>query len=187
MPKPSRTTSVLDQLTPLAMIIIFLTVLGALSWYVLWPAFTQFLDGGALNYQTQQNELLSKKEYLSNLSQFKSVYEGAKGGQADKLAVMIPEGKNSALLFAMHEALAKQRGLVLNAIDIVAPTGVGQRAGLHQLSVTLKLGGARYGAFKQYVKDLESLERITEVDSMGFDARSGTINMNLRTFYTGNE
>lgn len=187
MPTSSKTSAVLDQATPIALFLVFVAVFGLLAWFLLWPAYAQFLQGGSLNYETKQAELVKRKEYLSDLQRFKATYEGAKGTSADKLAVMIPKGRDAALLFAMHEALAKQRGLVLNAIDIVAPTGAGKREGLNELNVTLKLGGVRYNSFKQYVKDLESLLRITEIDSMGFDARSGTVNLNLKTYYTGSD
>jgi len=161
----------------------FLLIAGAMIWFIAVPQIYRFMDGGDLNASAQQSTLEQKTKYLQNLQKLKAISEQIEAQGATGVNNILPSDKDIPTLFATYEAIAHTQGVELGSVDIVTPADASKQSGLNQLQVSLRMSGVRYATFKTFLKSLESLQRVADVKSFGYDAKSGFLNIGLTTYY----
>ncbi len=142
-------------------IICFLStiVLGA---FLLYPKYQNFVVFEK-QVKAKENELQSKQEYLSNLSENS---EQLKKYQ-EKLLVIdaaLPSTLSLPSLFDLLQKIASQNGLIvkdMNSSYVTNPEGI------QEVRVDLKVVGL-YSSFKSFISVLEKSARMIEIESFSF-------------------
>lgn len=142
-------------------IICFLStiVLGA---FLLYPKYQNFVVFEK-QIKAKENELQSKQEYLSNLSENS---EQLKKYQ-EKLLVIdaaLPSTLSLPSLFNLLQKIASQNGLIvkdMNSSYVTNPEGI------QEVRVDLKVVGL-YSSFKSFISVLEKSARMIEIESFSF-------------------
>ncbi len=142
-------------------IICFLStiVLGA---FLLYPKYQNFVVFEK-QIKAKENELQSKQEYLSNLSENS---EQLKKYQ-EKLLVIdaaLPSTLSLPSLFDLLQKIASQNGLIvkdMNSSYVTNPEGI------QEVRVDLKVVGL-YSSFKSFISVLEKSARMIEIESFSF-------------------
>ena len=142
-------------------IICFLStiVLGA---FLLYPKYQNFVVFEK-QIKAKENELQSKQEYLSNLSENS---EQLKKYQ-EKLLVIdaaLPSTLSLPSLFDLLQKIASQNGLIvkdMNSSYVTNPEGI------QEVRVDLKIVGL-YSSFKSFISVLEKSARMIEIESFSF-------------------
>ncbi len=134
-------------------------VLGA---FLLYPKYQDFI---ILKKQVKakENQLQSKQEYLSNLSQNS---EQLKEYQ-EKLLVIdaaLPSTLSLPSLFDLLQKTTSQNGLIIKDMD---SSSVANPEGIQEVRVNLKAVGS-YSAFKSFISALEKSARMIEIESFSF-------------------
>jgi Tfp pilus assembly protein PilO len=142
-------------------IICFLLTI-VLSAFLLYPKYQDFV---VLKKQikAKENQLESKQEYLSNLSQNS---EELKKYQ-EKLLVIdtaLPSFLSLPSLFNLLQKTASQNGLIIKHMD---SSRVTNPEGIQEVKVDLKAVGL-YSGFKSFISVLEKSARIIEIESFSF-------------------
>lgn len=130
--------------------------------FLLYPKYQDFV---VLKKQVEakENQLQSKQEYLSNLSQNS---EKLKEYQEKLLVVdtALPSLLSLPSLFDLLQKTASQNGLIVKDMDsssIVNPEGI------QEVRVDLKAVGL-YSGFKSFISVLEKSARMIEIESFSF-------------------
>ena len=134
-------------------------ILGA---FLLYPKYQDFV---VLKKQIEakENQLQSKQEYLSNLSENS---EQLKKYQ-EKLLVIdaaLPSTLSLPSLFDLLQKIASQNGLIvkdMNSSYVTNPEGI------QEVRVDLKVVGL-YSSFKSFISVLEKSARMIEIESFSF-------------------
>lgn len=134
-------------------------VLGA---FLLYPEYQDFT---VLKKQIEakENQLQSKQEYLSNLSQNS---EQLKKYQ-EKLLVIdtaLPSILSLPRFFDLLQKTTSQNGLIIKDMDSSLMTNP---EGIQEVSVNLKATGL-YSSFKSFISVLEKSARMIEIESFSF-------------------
>jgi len=134
-------------------------VLGA---FLLYPKYQDFVVVKK-QVEAKENQLQSKQEYLSNLSQNS---EQLKEYQ-EKLLVIdtaLPSLLSLPSLFDLLQKTASQNGLIIKNMD---SSSVTNPEGIQEVSVDLKAVGL-YSGFKSFISVLEKSARMIEIESFSF-------------------
>ena len=130
--------------------------------FLLYPKYQDFV---VLKKQVEakENQLQSKQEYLSNLSQNS---EKLKEYQEKLLVVdtALPSLLSLPSLFDLLQKTASQNGLIIKDMDsscVVNPEGI------QEVGVDLKAVGL-YSGFKSFISVLEKSARMIEIESFSF-------------------
>ncbi len=134
-------------------------VLGA---FLLYPKYQDFVVLEK-QVQTKENQLESKQEYLSDLSQNS---EQLKKYQ-EKLLVIdaaLPSNLSLPSLFDLLQKTASQNGLI---VKDMSSSSVANTEGIQEVGVHLKTVGL-YSSFKSFISALEKSTRMIEIESFSF-------------------
>ena len=134
-------------------------VLGA---FLLYPEYQDFVVFEK-QVEAKENQLQSKQEYLSNLSQNS---EQLKKYQ-EKLLVIdaaLPSTLSLPSLFDLVQKTASQNGLIIKDMDSSCVTNSEQ---IQEVKVGSKAVGS-YSNFKSFISVLEKSARMIEVESFSF-------------------
>ena len=134
-------------------------ILGA---FLLYPKYQDFVVIKK-QVEAKENQLQSKQEYLSNLSQNS---EQLKEYQ-EKLLVIntaLPSTLSLPSLFDLLQKTASQNGLILKDMDSSLVTNP---EGIQEVRVDLKAVGF-YSGFKSFISVLEKSARMIEIESFSF-------------------
>ena len=142
-------------------IICFLStiVLGA---FLLYPKYQNFVVFEK-QIKAKENELQSKQEYLSNLSENS---EQLKKYQ-EKLLVIdaaLPSTFSLPSLFNLLQKIASQNGLIVKDMNSSYVTNPEE---IQEVRVDLKIVGL-YSSFKNFISVLEKSARMIEIESFSF-------------------
>ncbi len=142
-------------------IICFLSTI-VLGVFLLYPKYQNFVVFEK-QIKAKENELQSKQEYLSNLSENS---EQLKKYQ-EKLLVIdaaLPSTLSLPSLFDLLQKIASQNGLIvkdMNSSYVTNPEGI------QEVRVDLKIVGL-YSSFKSFISVLEKSARMIEIESFSF-------------------
>ncbi len=183
--------SLIEQLEPLLIVAVFAIVCGVAYFYFLEPLLKEYTAGGKYSSATLGQNLQDRKKYLSDLEGVTSLLDASQNTSIKQVALALPAEKDLPTLYALYEKIIKNRGLSLQAIDVVTKDikGAAQSdtAGLKEVNVTLRAGGARYASLKELIRDIEQSLRITDVSSATFDPKTGTVELSVKTYYLPNK
>ena len=137
-----------------------LTILSGV--FLLYPKYQDFV---VLEKQVEakENQLQSKQEYLSNLSQNSEQLKKYE----EKLLVIntaLPTTLSLPSLFDLLQKTASQNGLIIKDMDSSCVTNL---EGIQDIKVDLKAIGS-YSSFKNLISVLEKSARMIEIESFSF-------------------
>ncbi len=142
-------------------IICFLSTI-VLGVFLLYPEYQNFVVFEK-QIKTKENELQSKQEYLSNLSENS---EQLKKYQ-EKLLVIdaaLPSNFSLPSLFNLLQKIASQNGLIVKDMNSSYVTNPEE---IQEVRVDLKIVGL-YSSFKNFISVLEKSARMIEIESFSF-------------------
>lgn len=183
--------SLIERLEPILIVAVFAIVCGVSYVYILDPLLKEYLPGGKYSSVTLAQELQDRKKYQSDLEGVITLLDSSQNTNIKQASLALPAEKDLPTLYALYEKIVKTRGLSLQAIDIVTKDIKGAASNsntrLKEVNVTLRVGGARYAALKQLVRDIEQSLRVTDIASATFDPKTGTIELSVKTYYLPNK
>ncbi len=142
-------------------IICFLSII-VLGAFLLYPKYQNFVVFEK-QVKVKENELRSKQEYLSNLSENS---EQLKKYQ-EKLLVIdaaLPSTLSLPSLFDLLQKIASQNGLIVRDMN---PSYVTDPDEIQEVRVDLRIVGL-YSSFKSFISVLEKSARMIEIESFSF-------------------
>jgi len=120
-----------------------------------------------LEKRSKEAELLSKKEYLSQLKQVYSELQKHKASLSKIDTALSPDPCLSSI-FNFLQKISSENGLVIKNINFrVNP--LKERKEIKEIKINLSLAGS-YSAFKNFLSKLESNSRLFVVDNISFSS-----------------
>ena len=172
-----------DKLNIVIALVVFMAVASLGGWFLIKPELDKFAPNNELNATTQQDILTQRKNYLTDLKTLADLAEGKGLTSNVPLSAIIPDNADLPTLFASYEALARNRGLQVAAVDITLPTEKAGKPTGNVVGASLKIAQTHYGTFKSFLQDLETLDRLGDVKSFGYDAKSGFANITIAHYF----
>ncbi len=176
--------------TPIISVVVFIFVAGLIGFYTTWPRVEMLLPGNALDRGAVDRQLQERRDYLTSLKGLVALQEDKNSPNNVALHYALPTDKDIPSLFVAYEVLARQRLVDLVSVDIVTPdvnAAEASKKGMKQLNASLKFEKVRYANLKELLNDFEQLQRISDIQSFGYDAKSGFMTMNVATYYLPNK
>ena len=187
-------------------ILVFILV----GWFLLLgPKYRAIEQSGGFNYLSSQGELKEKQEYLKQLKTLQEKYNALNNKALENLRFVLPVGNNVPELLVALEALAKDNGLRLVNIDVseaqtkeqamqegdavslgesqsseeASPFAI-ENTDIHQVNVTFSIEGIdSYAALKDFLSELESNMRLTDLHAFQYREGTKSYALNLTTYY----
>lgn len=111
----------------------------------------------------------------------------------EKMNKILPSTSDQNYLFYYMDRIVKNRGLVMNNIDIadkdvvVASDNTGAAMAsannFKLIKITMSVAGADYTNFKNLLRDIENDTRLFDISKMNFDPSSSSLNLEMITYY----
>lgn len=162
-----------------------------MTWQIILPAYSDVRARQEI-LNNKKADLQKLEELIGKMNELTSVYK-EKETEIEKVWQILPKEKDIPGLLVQFESLAAQSGLILGAIDfseveIQEQTGAKSQRKLtppyKKLSVSIRITGS-YDAFKNFLSNLESNLRLTDVQSINFVSK-GEISDIFEFSLTGN-
>ena len=162
-------------------------------WQIILPAYSEVRTRQEM-LNNKKAELQKLEEMIGKINELVSVYK-EKETEIEKVWQILPKEKDISGLLVQFESLAAQSGLILGAIDFSEVEEQIQKAAepseetqqkepYKTLSVSIRITGS-YNAFKNFLSNLESNLRLTDVQSINFVSK-GEISDIFEFSLTGN-
>jgi hypothetical protein len=154
----------------------------------------------AVDEQTQ-SMLAQTEKKNAEFQHLLDAYNGISAADLAAINTLLPESQYLETLFSQLNAAARQNGIFLTAIvlnDETAANGpkssrleVSEQSaadaaadkGLRTVNLTLKVSGAGYPAFKNFLASLEQNTRLLDVSEVSYDPKSEAAEITLNAYY----
>ena len=148
-----------------------------------------------------QAEMSGYNREAGALQEIVSRYRNLTTEELEAINALLPDGPDLQGLMTQINVLVKSNGLLLSSMSFAedaadspqtrgrveitekAPSDKGRDSQLAEVLLTVKVTGASYPGFKNFLAALENNLRIIDAQSVKYDPKSGAIELTLKTYY----
>ncbi len=185
--KKKQPESPIVKFMPLIGIALILAYAAMAYLLLFMPKVGKFMTGGEYDVKPLEARIEDDENYMARLENALADYRAINDAHKNKLNLMLPPSEDVPGLFVQLDEVARANGMVLSSVDtIVDPAGIGGK-GVTPVNVAANFSGGTYDEFLKILNDLESLIRVTDVQSIAFSAGSGNYSLMLTTYFITND
>lgn len=166
-------------------IMVVAAVLYAVAGYglLLLPKLNAIAKGGGLDTSQVQSKIEEDKAYSRRLTQGNETFAALNPQRLEKVNNIIPTSVAAQDIFVVLDAIAKRNNMVLVSVDSAVDDRAVTPDGRKTVRLSANVGGGNYEQFKTLLADLETSERIFDVQSVIFVPNNATYSLVLRAYY----
>lgn len=182
-PKSSPTTETLVRALPVLSVIVAMAYLFAAYVLLFRPAIARLVPGGSLAAGGDEAYLAALADYDRRLDATIAGFGTLHGDHKDRVSKMVTQEPAIHDLFVQTDAIAARHALVLVSIDAVPDDRKATVAGRHAVRVSANLAGGTYAQFKEFLAEMETALRISDVQSVVFTSGGGSFSIAFKAYF----
>ncbi|OGF28612.1 hypothetical protein A2477_00795 [Candidatus Falkowbacteria bacterium RIFOXYC2_FULL_47_12] len=152
--------------------------------------------------EQMQTAMAQTEKKSADLQRLLDAYNSISAADLAAINALVPEREDLETLFFQLNAMAKQNGIFVTAIALSdetaaenmpkrsrlevtekAPADAAAGAGPQTINLTIKVSGAGYAAFKNFLAALEQNARLLDVQEVSYDPKSEAAEITLQAYY----
>jgi len=173
-----------ERAVPLAALLTGVLVVVVGGWFMVYPLVERLLPGSELDRAVQDQVLAERKEYLNGLNVLANLIKTEEAGTGATLSAVVPADTSVPTLFASYEKMVKNQGSEIGVMDVSVPEkSIAQKNGSGTVITSLKLTAVRYEALKNFIKEVETFQRLSDVTTFGYDSKDGFATVSITNYF----
>ena len=174
---------------PLVYSIMFIVAVGALVFFLgIAPLVRMLQTGGKASIGDAQNRNNIAQDTLNAENKLASAADAVSPDDQALLAYALPTDPDVPGLAIILKSLAAKSGVKLSSFDISAspPGGATAASEVGEVAITMTLDMATYDRLKLILLNTENSLRIFDLKSFAFSPATGSVNVELTSYYLNN-
>lgn len=173
----------LSNLFPIIMVVVAVLYAAAGYGLLLRPKLNAIAQGGGLDTSQVESTIEEDKAYSRRLTQGNEAFAALNPQRIEKVNNIIPTEAAVQNIFVILDGIAKRNNMVLVSVDSAVDDRAVTPDGRKTVRVSANVGGGNYEQFKTLLTDLETSERVFDVQSIIFVPNTATYSLVLRAYY----